>query len=87
VREILNSSDDDSREESDASDKIRDLEERITREIKLYLWQFQRLFDDDIKDVPCTICMVKFELGGGTLTYLPCNKSHVFHMKCLEEWL
>ena len=46
--------------ESDNENKIKELEERIAREIKLYLWQRQRLFGEDIKNETCTICQSLF---------------------------
>ena len=46
----------------------------------------------DVKDNldynECSICLDPFnEDPDGELIYLPCNENHIFHAKCIKEWL
>ena len=34
----------------------------------------------------CAICLYSFEIGQ-TIKILPCNKKHIFHIKCIDKWL
>ena len=34
----------------------------------------------------CTICLCEFEVGESVCA-LPCDDSHIFHTKCIEQWL
>jgi len=35
----------------------------------------------------CIICLEKFQENRSIITNLSHNKNHVFHTKCLEEWI
>lgn len=39
---------------------------------------------DDPED--CAICIYPFKVGQ-TIRILPCDKKHIFHLKCIDKWL
>ena len=41
---------------------------------------------DRLGDAECAVCRDAFE-EGDRATRMPCSARHVFHAKCVEEWL
>lgn len=78
------------------NDLYADFSNRVPQEV-LKMLESHDLVESNIKTlVPleenkneaedCAICLYPFEVGH-TIKILPCNKKHIFHLKCIDKWL
>ena len=67
------------------------LERMTPSRVKKFLKKQAKKFNPNDKEVQvdqCAICLEQFcENDGNKISQLDCSKKHVFHLKCMIEWV